>query len=228
MIEVLKANIPFLLLGAKNTFLLSILAMVISIVIGLFFALMRLAKYRFLNVLALIYIEIWRGIPMIVSILFSYFALPEIIRSWIHLQISPFMAMLVACVLWTSANAAEIIRGGLQAIPYGQTEASASLGMSYFLRMRLVIMPQAVKIMIPPMIGLFTLLLKGTAIGFIIGFFELIRSGQITIERLMMSGHQSASIEIYTIILVMYFLMCYPFSRFSLYYEKKLMKEKVS
>jgi polar amino acid transport system permease protein len=94
--------------------------------------------------------------------------------------------------------------------------------MTYSQRMRLIILPQAVKIMIPPMIGLFTLLLKGTAIGFIIEYRELIRVGQITIERLVMTGNKFASIQIYSLIMIMYFMMCYPLSRISTYYEKKL------
>lgn len=226
MWEMLRENAPFLLMGAKNTFVLSVLAMILSVIIGTTFGLMRLAKSRVLNAVALSYIELWRGIPMIVSILFVYFALPELSRRVVNFNISPFWAMLIACVLWTSANAAEIVRGAVQAIPFGQTEAAIALGMSYFTRMRLVIMPQAVKIMIPPMIGLFTLLLKGTAIGFIIEYRELIRVGQITIERLVVGGRQSASIEIYTIIMIMYFIMCYPLSRFSLYYERKLTRGK--
>ncbi|MBW1982595.1 MAG: amino acid ABC transporter permease [Deltaproteobacteria bacterium] len=226
MFDMLKQNLPFLLGGAKHTFVLSVLAMVISILVGLVFGLMRLSQRRWLRTTALAYVEVWRGVPMIVSILFIYFALPEIIRIWINVEISSFTAMLIACVFWTSANAAEIIRGAIQAIPFGQTEAAEALGMTYVQRMRLVIMPQAVKIMIPPMIGLFTLLLKGTAIGFIIEYRELIRVGQITIERLVMAGRKSASIEIYTVVMIIYFIMCYPLSRFSLYYERKLTEGK--
>lgn len=224
MIDMLQENLPFLLGGAKNTFVLSIISMVISMIVGVAVGMMRLSKTSWLRSIALVYVEIWRGIPMIVTILFVYFAFPEIIRVLFQADISSFNAMLVACVLWTSANAAEIVRGAIQAIPFGQTEAAEALGMNYLLRMRLVVMPQAVKIMIPPMIGLFTLLLKGTAIGFLIEYRELIRVGQITIERLVAEGRYSASIEIYSIIMIMYFVMCYPLSRFSMYYEKKLAK----
>lgn len=226
MIEMLLQNLPFLLGGAKNTFFLSIISMIISVAIGTAFGLLRLSKLWWVRSVALTYIEAWRGVPMIVTILFVYFALPEIIKAWTRIEISSFTAMLIACVLWTSANAAEVVRGAIQAIPFGQGEAATALGMTYFQRMRLVIMPQAAKIMIPPMIGLFTLLLKGTAIGFIIEYRELIRVGQITIERLVMGGRPSASIEIYTVIMIAYFIMCYPLSRYSLYYERKLAEGK--
>ena len=222
MLEILATNMPFLLRGAWNTFILSVIGMFISIVIGFVVGLMRMSKNTTISYLALGYIEIWRGVPMIVTILFTYFAFPEIIRLFFDVYLDSFTAMLISAVLWTSANAAEIVRGAVQSIPFGQTEAAQALGMKYYQRMRLVIMPQATKIMIPPMIGLFTLLLKGTAIGFIIEYRELIRVGQITIERLVMSGNKYASIQIYSLIMIMYFIMCYPLSRISAYFEKKL------
>ena len=226
MFEMLTENLPFLLSGARNTFIVSILGMVFAVAIGLPVGLMRLSKTSWVRSLALVYIEIWRGIPFIISLLFLYFALPEILKLFWKVEISQFTAMLLTCVLWTSANAAEIVRGAIQAIPFGQTEAGMALGMTYFQRMRLILLPQAVRIMLPPMIGLFTLLLKGTAIGFIIEFRELIRVGQITIERLIMVRRETASIEIYTIIMLLYFLMCYPLTRLSAYFEKKLAKGK--
>ena len=94
--------------------------------------------------------------------------------------------------------------------------------MNYFKRMRLVILPQTFRATLPPSIGIFTLMLKGTAIGFMIEYRELIRMGQITIERLFMEGVQSASIEIYSIIMLMYFIMIYPLSKLSLYLEGRL------
>ena len=224
MVEMLVENLPFLLNGAKNTFLVSILGMIIALIFGVPVGLMRLSKSSWVRSSALVYIEVWRGIPFIISLLFLYFALPEILKLFWKIEMSQFSAMLLTCVLWTSANAAEIVRGAVQAVPFGQTEASMALGMTYIQRMRLIVLPQATRVMIPPMIGLFTLLLKGTAIGFIIEFRELIRVGQITIERLIMVRRETASIEIYTVIMIIYFLMCYPLTRLSAYFEKRLAK----
>ena len=226
MVEMLAENMPFLLGGAKNTLVVSILGMIIAVGVGVPVGLMRLSKSSWVRSSALIYIETWRGVPFIISLLFLYFALPEVLKYLWKVEISQFTAMLLTCVLWTSANAAEIVRGAVQAIPFGQTEAGMALGMTYLQRMRLVILPQAVRVMIPPMIGLFTLLLKGTAIGFIIEFRELLRVGQITIERLIMVRRETASIEIYTIIMILYFMMCYPLTKLSTYFEKKLAKGK--
>ena len=224
MVEMLVENLPFLLNGAKNTFLVSILGMIIALIVGVPVGLMRLSKSSWVRSSALVYIEVWRGIPFIISLLFLYFALPEILKLFWKIEMSQFSAMLLTCVLWTSANAAEIVRGAVQAVPFGQTEASMALGMTYIQRMRLIVLPQATRVMIPPMIGLFTLLLKGTAIGFIIEFRELIRVGQITIERLIMVRRETASIEIYTVIMILYFIMCYPLTRLSAYFEKRLAK----
>jgi len=226
MIEMLIENLPFLLRGAKNTFVVSLLGMIIAIIMGVPIGLMRLSKTPWIRTSSLVYIEIWRGIPFIISLLFLYFALPEILKLFWKIEISQFTAMLLTCVLWTSANAAEVVRGAVQAISFGQTEAGMALGMTYIQRMRLIVLPQAVRIMIPPIVGLFTLLLKGTAIGFIIEFRELIRVGQITIERLIMVRRETASIEIYTVIMILYFFMCYPLTRLSAYFEKKLAKGK--
>jgi polar amino acid transport system permease protein len=224
MVEMLVENMPFLLGGAKNTIIVSLLGMIIAFIIGVPIGLIRLSKTPWIRSSALIYIEFWRGVPFIISLLFLYFALPEVLKLFGKIEISQFTAMLLTCVLWTSANAAEIVRGAVQAVPFGQTEAGMALGMTYLQRMRLIILPQATRVMIPPMIGLFTLLLKGTAIGFIIEFRELIRVGQITIERLIMVRRETASIEIYTLIMIMYFLMCYPLTRLSAYFEKRLSK----
>ncbi len=226
MFEMLAENLPFLLNGAKNSFSISLLGMVIGVTIAVPVGLMRLSKARWIALSALTYIEVWRGIPYIISLLFIYFVLPGILKMVWKIEISAFMAMLLTSVLWASANAAEIVRGAVQAIPFGQTEAGIALGMTYFQRMRLIILPQTIRIMIPPMIGIFTLLLKGTAIGFIIEFRDLIRVGQITVERLIMTGREMASIEIYTIIMILYFFMCYPLTRLSAYLEERLAKGK--
>jgi polar amino acid transport system permease protein len=222
MVEMLKLNGPFLLQGAWNTLSLSIVAMCISLILGFAIGLLRLSGKATARYFALLYIEIWRGVPMIITILFTYFALPQIVSCITPVSINSFWAMLVSCVLWTSANAAEIVRGAVQAIQFGQIEAAEALGMGYIKRMHLVVLPQALKIMIPPMVGLFTLLLKGTAIGFIIEYRELVRAGQITIERLVIRGHQMASIEIYGLIMIAYFLMCYPLSLLAAYLEEML------
>jgi polar amino acid transport system permease protein len=221
MIEMLIETLPLLLKGARNALSVTIVSMIIALPLGLLIGLMRMSKVVWVQKFALLYIEIWRAVPFIVELLFVYFVLPQIVKRWFQIEIRAFDAMVLGCVLWTTATSAEVFRGAIQAIPFGQTEAAVALGMSYFQRMRLVIMPQALKI---SLIGLYTLVLKGTAVGFIIDYRELVRMAQIAIERLFMEGRTSASIEIYTVIMIMYFVMCYPLSQLSLYFERKLAK----
>jgi polar amino acid transport system permease protein len=222
MTELLIESLPLMLIGALNAYAVTIVSMIIGVPLGLILALMRISEKRKLKTFALIYIEVWRAVPFIVEIFIVFFILPPLLNQWFQIDISTFETMVFGSTLWASANSAEVFRGAIQSIPFGQTEAAISLGMSYIQRLRLVIFPQALKITLPPMIGIFTLVLKGTAIGFIIDFRELIRMGQIAIERLYIHERTLASLEIYTIIMIIYFLMCYPLSQLSLYFERKL------
>jgi len=222
MTELLIESLPLMLLGALNAFAVTIASLIIGVPVGLILALMRISEKRKLKIFALIYIEVWRAVPFIVEIFIVFFILPPLLNQWFQIDISAFQTMVIGSTLWTSANSAEVFRGAIQSIPLGQTEAAISLGMSYFQRLRLVIFPQALKITLPPMIGIFTLVLKGTAIGFIIDFRDLIRMGQIAIERIYIQERILASLEIYTIIMIIYFFMCYPLSQLSLYFERKL------
>jgi polar amino acid transport system permease protein len=223
MIERIVECLPVLIFGLENTLSVTIISMIIATPLGLFLALMRLSKVTWLQRIVLLYVEIWRGIPFIVELLVLFFVLPLILKRWFG-GITAFDTMVIGMVLWTSANSAEVFRGAIQAIPSGQTEAAMAIGMGYFQRLRIVIMPQAMKIALPPLIGIFTLVLKGTAFGFIIDYRELVRMGQYSIERLFMKGHTSASIEIYSAIMVMYFIVCYPLTQVSLYLERRLGK----
>ena len=222
MTELVIESLPLMLLGALNAFAVTIASLIIGVPVGLILALMRISEKRKFKTFALIYIEVWRAVPFIVEIFIVFFILPPLLNQWFQIDISAFQTMVIGSTLWTSANSAEVFRGAIQSIPFGQTEAAISLGMSYFQRLRLVIFPQALKITLPPMIGIFTLVLKGTAIGFIIDFRDLIRMGQIAIERIYIQERTLASLEIYTIIMIIYFLMCYPLSQISLYFERKL------
>jgi len=215
-----------MLLGAFNAFLVTLVSMVIGVPIGLLLALMRISERPRLKMFALVYIEVWRAVPFIVEIFLVFFILPPLLNQWFRFDITAFQTMVFGSTLWTSANSAEVFRGAIKSIPFGQSEAAVSLGMNYVQRFRHVILPQAFKITLPPMIGIFTLVLKGTAIGFIIDFREVIRMGQIAIERLYMQERTLASLEIYTIIMLIYFFMCYPLSQLSLYLERKLSRSK--
>jgi polar amino acid transport system permease protein len=222
MTGLLIESLPLMLLGALNAYAVTVISMIMGVSIGLILSLMRISKDRRIRTFALIYIEIWRAVPFIVELFIVFFILPPLLNQYFNFSISAFQTMVIGSTLWASANSAEVFRGAFRSIPKGQTEAALSLGMNYIQRLRLVIFPQALKITLAPMIGIFTLVLKGTAIGFIIDFRDLIRMGQIAIERLYIQERTLASLEIYTIIMIIYFIMCYPLSQLSLYFERKL------
>jgi polar amino acid transport system permease protein len=129
-----------------------------------------------------------------------------------------FPAAALAMSLFAAGNMAEIVRGAIDSLSTGQFDAAKSLGMNYFQMMIYVILPQALRRMIPPMMGLFTTLIKDTSLAAIIGAFELTRAGQEVIER---TFH---SLEIYLVVAAFYFMICYPLS----YYTRKIEKRRVT
>jgi polar amino acid transport system permease protein len=144
---------------------------------------------------------------------FIFFGLPAL-----GIRLSTFPSAALAMSLFAAGNMAEIVRGAIDSLPTGQFEAAKSLGMSYLQMMIYVIIPQALRRMLPPMMGLFTTLIKDTSLAAIIGAFELTRAGQEVIERTF------RSLEIYLVVAAFYFLICYPLS----YYTRKVEKRRVT
>lgn len=155
--------------------------------------------------------EVIRAIPLLLLLFFIFFALPAI-----GLDIPTLPAAILAMSLWMMANTAEVVRGGIQSISYGQTEAGLANGLSRLQIMRYILIPQAVRRMIPPYIGLCTILIKDTSLAAIIGAFELTRAGQEAIAQTYQS------LEIYLIAAAIYFCLCYPMSVLSRRAERRL------
>lgn len=157
--------------GAKITIVLSVLAQVLGILLGLLAALMRLSKSRLLNVIAGVYIWLFRGTPLLVQLIVFATGLYEI---GIHLDL--FQAALLAFSLNEGAYMAEIVRAGIQSIDLGQAEAGKALGMTYGLSMRRIILPQAARVILPPTGNEFNNMLKSTSLASVIGIRELLQS----------------------------------------------------
>ena len=145
--------------------------------------------------------EFIRAVPLLLQIFFIFFGLPAI-----GLKIPTFPAAVLAMSLWMMANTAEVVRGGAQSIPRGQAEAARSTGLSGLQTMRFILFPQAIRRMLPPFVGLCTILIKDTSLAAIIGVFELTRAAQETIERTF------RSFEIYVLAAAIYFFLSYPLS----------------
>jgi len=204
--------------GLRNTLKLSAVALVGSTLIGV--TLGTLLTIRFLPTRALIrlYIEIWRGLPILVTIFIVYFALPAVSSA---LRFDAITAGAIALILWGSAQVAETTRGAVQSIPREQHEAASALGFGWVGRHAFVIMPQALRRLLPPLVGLLVNIIQNTTIVQIIGAPELLESAERQVERLTFEGEQHA-IEIYGAIMVIFFCISFPLTRLSAYLERRL------
>jgi len=204
--------------GLRNTLKLSAIALVGSTLIGV--TLGTLLTIRFLPTRALIrlYIEIWRGLPILVTIFIVYFALPAVSSA---LRFDAITAGAIALILWGSAQVAETTRGAVQSIPREQHEAASALGFGWVGRHAFVIMPQALRRLLPPLVGLLVNIIQNTTIVQIIGAPELLESAERQVERLTFEGEQH-SIEIYGAIMVIFFCISFPLTRLSAYLERRL------
>jgi general L-amino acid transport system permease protein len=162
-------------------------------------------------------IELIRGVPLISLLFMSAVMLPLFLPE--GMSIDKLLRAQIAIILFAAAYMAETIRGGLQAIPKGQFEGADSLGLSYWQQMRLIVLPQALKIVIPPLVGLFIALFKDTSLVVIIGIFDLTQAAKAALTDQAWRGF---SVEVYIFISAIYFVFCYSMSKYSQSLEKRL------
>jgi general L-amino acid transport system permease protein len=203
--------------GISLTLLLSIFGLTAAYPLGVLLALGRQSKMPAVRTLSVIYIELIRGVPLIsllfmASVMFPLF-LPE------GITVDKILRAQVAIILFPAAYIAEVVRGGLQAIPRGQYEAAESLGLDYYLKMRLIVLPQALKIVIPPTVSILISAFKDTSLVVIIGLFDLLKTTQVTLSNPEWMGF---SAEAYLFISLIYFLGCFSMSNFSRRLENEL------
>lgn len=191
--------------GFVGTVVLSIASIVTGTILGLLVAVLRTAHIRGLGLPLRIYLEVFRGSPLLVQMLFIYFGAAYLGLRFVEI----FTAALIALTLYEGALISEIFRAGIEAVPKGQREASRSLGLSRVQIERYVILPQTVSIVLPPLVGQYIGLVKDTALAAAIGYFELVREGQAIIDRIGMP------IEVFAVVSVIYFVICYPMSLFA-------------
>ena len=204
--------------GLRNTLKLSAIALVGSSLIGV--ALGTLLTVRFLPLRGIIraYVEIWRGLPILVTIFIVYFALPSVSPT---LRFDSITAGAIALILWGSAQVAETTRGAVQSIPREQHEAASALGFGWVGRHAFVIMPQALRRLLPPLVGLLVNIIQNTTIVQVIGAPELLESAERQVERLTFEGDQHA-IQIYGAVMVIFFMISFPLTRLAAYLERRL------
>ena len=206
-----KLNI-FLLSGMGVTIYISVISIIISMILGFIVAIPSLAKNRFLTYINIGYVEIVRAIPLLVLILWIYYGLPIMTG----LSFSPFVSGIIALAISESAFQAEIFRAGINSIKKAQWEAGSSLGLTFYKRLRLVILPQAIKNILPALGNQFVYVLKMSSLVSIIGIADLTRKA----NELVVSTYRP--LEIYTFLILEYLILILIVSFFVRKLEKKL------
>ena len=209
-------DIFFILQAAQWTVLLSLIAFVGGGIVGLIVALARTSENAVLQKFATAYIQLFQGTPLLMQLFMVFFGAPVL-----GYEVSPWVAAGIALTLNTSAFLAEIWRGCIQAIPQGQWEAANALGLHYFARMRLVILPQAWKISLPPTVGYLVQVIKGTSLTAIIGFAEITRAGQV------INNATFQPLYVFSVVGAIYFALCWPLSLLAGHMEKRLKVDQV-
>lgn len=209
--EFASPDVVYLLLAARWTLLLALVAMVGGGILGLLVALSRVAPFRPLNWLTILYINLIQGTPLLGQLFVFFFGLPLI-----GIQVDAWTAAAISLSIYASAFFGEIWRGSLQSVSPRQWEAGASLGLSYAQRLFYVVLPQAFRIAIAPTVGFLVQLVKNTSLTALIGFVELTRAGQI------ISGATFAPLPVYLTVAAIYFVICFSLSELSHRLERKL------
>jgi glutamate transport system permease protein len=171
------STLKFLLAGLVNTLKAALAAMALAIVLGAGLALLRLARTAPLRWFAATFVEFFRGVPLVLLIFFTFFALPKY-----GVDMTPLRALIVALALYNGAMLGEIFRAGILSLDRGQTEAAYAVGLTYWQSMLLVIIPQAARRMIPAIVSQLITLLKDTSLGYVISYEELLRRSRISGE----------------------------------------------
>ena len=209
--DLVVTSFPLLLLGAGVTIKITVMSVALGVLIGLFVGIARICRVKPLRFLAAVYVDFFRGTPLLVQIFLFYFAVPVITGQ----RIDPYVAAVGSCGINSGAYVAEIVRAGIQSIDEGQMEAGRSLGMTWAQTMRYIIVPQAIKRVIPPLGNEFIALLKDSSLVSVIGFEELTRRGQLIIPKTY------GSLEIWFSVAIIYLVMTLSISRLVAYLEKR-------
>lgn len=219
-LSIVVRNFDFLivqgLLGFGNfvggTLRLAIPAIVLGFILGVFIGLGRIARSPWIQVPTTIYVELFRGVPLVMVIFWFWFIIPVLLR----VPLPEYGVALTAFVMFEAAYLAEIVRAGIQSVPGGQVEAATATGLTTAQTMRYVVLPQALRNMIPALVTQFIVLFKDTSLASIIGYVDLTKAAQIVNNR------EIRPFELYLFIAIVYWLCTYAMSLYARYLERRL------
>jgi polar amino acid transport system permease protein len=192
-------SLPFFLKGLWVTVQVSVLSLIMSTVGGFLLGIIRSRRIRAINIVLAAYVDVIRGTPFLVQIFIVFFILPE----W-GIQLEAFTSAVLSLTVYGTAYICEIVCAGIQAIPKGQTEAAVSSGLGWWQQMRYVVVPQALRPILPPLVGQYVLMIKDTAVVSVIGLTDVTRVGWFTVQRI------PEGILVFGLVGLLYFAICYP------------------
>lgn len=218
MISIIQTYKVMLLQSLGQTLLLTLLSLIFAFIIGLIFGLMNVSKSKILNCIGTIYVDGIRGVPLIVLAYFIYFGIPAAVKAigFTDFKLTALVAGTISLSMNAGAYMAEIFRAGIQSVDKGQMEAARSLGLSYGKSMRKVILPQAIRTMIPSIINQFIISLKDTSILSVIGFPELVNTAKSVVSITF------KSLQVWGVVAVMYLIVILALSKLAKILERRL------
>ncbi len=203
-LDVLIQSLPYLAKGAVQTVWMAALAIGLGTLLGLILGFAAVSRFAPLRWLIDAYVFVVRGIPVLVLMFITYYAFPAV-----GMRVTPYVAVTVALVLYAAAFYTDVIRGALQAVPKGQTEAAKSLGLSRLVIVFDILLPQAIRSSLPPWLNTSIVMIKSTSYSAIVGAWELTFAARETVERTL------ATFEIFGAVMLFYFVICWPLSLLS-------------
>ncbi|MGM9923178.1 MAG: amino acid ABC transporter permease [Bacillus sp. (in: firmicutes)] len=209
--SILTDNIDMFMIGFKNTLIVSLVALVGSFAFGTLLAVFRIAPVKVLNWIGTAYVEFVRNIPLLIIVFFLFVGLPAI-----GIRLDGIIAGMIGLIIYTAAFIAEAIRAGIMAVPKGQMEAARSSGLTYYQTMKLVILPQAIKIVIPPLGNQFINLVKNSSILSVVAAQELMYQGDL------ISSAIFVVFDVYIFVAFFYLIITLPLSYGVNFLEKRL------
>ncbi|MBP2859524.1 amino acid ABC transporter permease [Dickeya oryzae] len=210
MNDIIISALPLLLTGLGTTLMLSVAAIIGSTLLGLLAAVLRTSRLPIARQLALLYIELFRGTPVLITLMFIYFGV-----AYFGYDINLFAAGILGLSIYQGAYIAEVFRAGIEAVPKGQWEVSWILGLSKRQTFLSVILPQTRGIVLPPLTGQYLSLIKDTSIVSMIGMSELMHQGQAIVDRI------GQPVIIYGLVALLYFAVCFPLSRWVQHHQAR-------
>ena len=206
--------------GVPATLHIAAVSVVASTLVGIVLGTLLTVRFLPLRGLIRLYIEIWRGLPILVTIFLIYYGLPSVSHRFSTL--GAYAGAEIGLTLWGSAQVAEATRGAVQSIPREQHEAASALGFGWVGRHVHVVVPQALRRLLPPLVGLLVNIIQNSTIASLIGVTELLGTGQREVERLNYSSSDPLAFEIFGAVLAAFFVVSFPLTRLAAFLEKRL------